>query len=55
MNVSDELCDDQLGKKLCLESVTGILGMRHVYGLSLFQWSSKFYSPVEIYDQAWQG
>lgn len=37
MNVSDELCDDQLGKQLCLESVpTGILGRRHICGLSLF-------------------
>jgi hypothetical protein len=33
----DELCDDQLGKQLCLESVpTGILGIRHVRELSVF-------------------
>lgn len=46
--MSDELCDGQLGKQLCLESLpTGILGIRYICEL----WS-KFYSCVEMYDQA---
>jgi hypothetical protein len=37
VNVSNELCDSHLGKQLCLESVpTGILGIMHIFGLSLF-------------------
>lgn len=33
VNVSNELCDAQLGKQLCLESVpTGIPGIMHIFG-----------------------